>query len=369
MDFSSIPHFPGWLVQVVLAVLITTLGASVSRRWLKKLARKAESAQSVWINVLLEAGRKPLVALIWLSGVGWTLDIIWQSTDIAMLAKFDGIRDMLVIALFGWVLVRLVRQVEKHYLAGNLGDHSNDPTSIIAVGRLLRITAVIISGLMLMQTLGYSISGILAFGGVGGIAIGFAAQDLLANLFGGMMIYLDKPFGVGDWIRSPDKNIEGVVQYIGWRQTQILTFDKRPLYVPNATFANISVENPSRMENRRIKETIGLRYKDARLVRPVLEEVRIYLQEHNEIDQTKIIMVNFNQFGASSMDFFIYCFTRTTDWAEFHMIKERVLLDIMAIIHHHGADMAFPTRTLNIPEPLSLESYGRAEQVKDKTPV
>ncbi|MCW7551990.1 mechanosensitive ion channel family protein [Endozoicomonas gorgoniicola] len=369
MDFSSLPEFPAWLVQVVLIVFITAILASVSRRMLKKLAGKARSVHSVWPVILLEAGRKPLVALIWLTGAGWTVDVIWQSTGIAMLAKFDGIRDMLVIGLFGWVLVRLIREVEKQYLSGVLGGHDNDPTSVVAVGRLLRVTAVIISGLMLMQTLGYSISGILAFGGVGGIAIGFAARDMLANLFGGMMIYLDKPFGVGDWIRSPDKNIEGTVQYIGWRQTRILTFEKRPLYVPNATFMTISVENPSRMENRRIKEAIGLRYRDSRLLAPLLAEIRSYLQEHNEIDQSKIIMVNFNQFGASSLDCFIYCFTRTTDWAEFHMIKERVLLDIMAIIHHQGGDIAFPTRTLDLPEPLSSELNTRAEQAKDVNSV
>ena len=103
-----------------------------------------------------------------------------------------------------------------------------------------------------MQALGYSISGVLAFGGIGGIAVGFAAKDLLANFFGGLMIYLDRPFSVGDWIRSPDKNIEGTVEEIGWRLTRIRTFDKRPLYVPNSTFTQISVENPSRMLNRRI---------------------------------------------------------------------------------------------------------------------
>jgi len=80
-----------------------------------------------------------------------------------------------------------------------------------------------------MQTLGYSISGVLAFGGIGGIAVGFAARDLLANFFGGFMIYMDRPFDVGDWIRSPDQEIEGTVEKIGWRLTTIRTFDKRPL--------------------------------------------------------------------------------------------------------------------------------------------
>ena len=137
-----------------------------------------------------------------------------------------------------------------------------DQTTIDAIAKLLRISVIIIGFLIALQSIGYSISGVLAFGGVGGIAVGFAARDLLANFFGGLMIYMDRPFNVGDWIRSPDKEIEGTVEKIGWRSTTIRTFDKRPLHVPNSIFSNISVENPSRMSNRRIKETIGIRYDD-----------------------------------------------------------------------------------------------------------
>ena len=166
------------------------------------------------------------------------------------------------------------------------------------------------------------------------------------------MIYLDRPFKVGDWVRSPDKNIEGVVEYIGWRQTRIRTFDQRPLYVPNATFSSISVENPSRMRNRRINEVIGIRYRDAHCITQILDDVRDYLANNPEIAKDRTLMVNFTRFGPSSLDFFIYCFTKTTDWVMFEQIKENVLLRIMAIIHSHGADIAFPTTTLDIPEPL-----------------
>ena len=114
-----------------------------------------------------------------------------------------------------------------------------DETTVDAVAKLLRISVIITGVLVALQSLGYSISGVLAFGGVGGIAVGFAARDLLANFFGGLMIYMDRPFNVGEWIRSPDKEIEGTVEKIGWRLTTIRTFDKRPLYVPNSLFNNL----------------------------------------------------------------------------------------------------------------------------------
>jgi MscS family membrane protein len=199
-----------------------------------------------------------------------------------------------------------------------------------------------------MQSYGYSISGILAFGGISGIAVGFAAKDLLANFFGAMMIYLDRPFKVGDWIRSPDKNIEGVVEDIGWRQVRIRTFDKRPLYVPNATFTSISVENPSRMSNRRIYEYIGVRYGDAAKVTRIIEAVKAMLKEHSEIDHNQTLIVNFDRFGPSSLDFFIYTFTKTTDWIRFHEIKQDVLMKIVDIIESEGAEFAFPTTTVHL---------------------
>ena len=183
---------------------------------------------------------------------------------------------------------------------------------------------------------------------MGGIAVGLAARDLLANVFGGLTIYLDRPFSVGDWIRSPDQELEGTVQEIGWRRTLIRTFDMRPLYVPNAVFTTISVENPSRMLNRRIYETIGVRYDDMSHVRGVLRDTREYLNTSPQIDQSKTLMVNFNQFWASSLDFFVYCFTKTVVWAEYHVVKEEVLLKIADIIAQHGAEVAFPTRTLHV---------------------
>ncbi|NIP74156.1 MAG: mechanosensitive ion channel, partial [Gammaproteobacteria bacterium] len=120
------------------------------------------------------------------------------------------------------------------------------------------------------------------------------------------MVYLDRPFAVGDWIRSPDRDIEGTVEDIGWRLTRIRTFDKRPLYVPNATFSTIAVENPSRMHNRRIYETVGIRYDDADKMGPIVADVRAMLEAHPDIETGRLLMVNFNAFAPSSLDFFIY---------------------------------------------------------------
>ena len=197
-----------------------------------------------------------------------------------------------------------------------------------------------------MQELGLSISGLLAFGGVGGLVVGLAAKDLLSNFFGGLMIYFDRPFKVGEFIKSPDRNIEGIVERIGWRLTVVRTFSKNVLYIPNSAFSNIVVENATRMTNRRINEVIGLRYDDISKMPIIIEEVRIYLENHSSIDQTNQPVVFFKSFAASSCDFFVYAFTSTKDWREFLTIKEEILYKISDIISKNDAAIAFPTTTI-----------------------
>jgi len=237
-------------------------------------------------------------------------------------------------------------------------DDRLDEVTVEAFAKIIRLLVFILTILFFLNAFGVSLTGLLAFGGVGGIAIGFAAKDLLSNLFGGLMLYMDKPFTVGEWIRSPDKEIEGTVEEIGWRRTTIRTFDKRPLYVPNGIFANIAIENPSRMDNRRIKETMGIRYADANKMRVIIKDVKNMLRNHPDIDNNQTLIVNFNSFGASSLDFFIYTFTKTTNWIQFHEIKQDVLLTVNDIVESHGAEMAFPTRTLHI------EATSEVEEVK-----
>ena len=261
-------------------------------------------------------------------------------------------RDIGVLVCITWFVLGIIRGTEELYIQTA---EQMDKTTAHALGKLLRLVVLITSALVILQTLGYSISGVLAMGGVGGIAVGFAAKDLLANFFGGLIVYLDRPFAVGDWIRSPDREIEGTVETIGWRVTCIRNFQSQPMYVPNSVFTTIIVENPSRMENRRIYETIGLRYSDLTNMDKVVSEVEAMLKQHKDIDADKTMMVNFNKFGASSLDFFIYCFTDTTRWTEFHVVKQDVMLRIADIIGDNHAEIAFPTSTIHLADRIAIE--------------
>jgi MscS family membrane protein len=294
--------------------------------------------------------------LVWILGVNFAASIAAQKMNSPLQGLIDPINRLALIFLGSLFVVRFIKRAERNLLHPDYMTKPIDETTVRAVGKLLRGTVIITAVLISMQLFGYSISGLLAFGGIGGIAMGFAAKDLLANFFGGLMIYLDRPFSVGEWIRSPDQEIEGTVEDIGWRLTRIRTFDMRPLYIPNAVFANISVENPSRMSNRRINETLGIRYEDIHSMDSIVASVTTMLLEHPDIDANQMMIVNFNKFNASSVDFIVYTFTKTTDWIDFHRIKQDVLLKIASIVAAHNAEIAFPTSTIHLESPLALGS-------------
>ena len=358
-----------WVLQVFVIVFLTLLLNFIARRILGRLQQKAIASKAYWDDAIAKALRKPLAVLVLVIGLSFALDVIRHHSELVLFTAVGPLRMVGVILIFAWFLVRLIKEGEEAILAkGREEEETYDRTTMDAIAKLLRMSVTITATLVILQTLGVSISGVLAFGGIGGIAIGFAAKDLLANFFGGLMVYLDRPFAVGDWIRSPDREIEGTVEQIGWRQTRIRTFDMRPLYIPNATFANIAVENPSRMFNRRIYETIGIRYEDANKMGPIVHDVEQMLRSHPEIDTTRTLMVNFNAFAPSSMDFFVYTFTKTTSWTYYHKVKQEILLKILEIIESHGAEAAFPTSTIHVPQGLSLQQAGQAESAEEILP-
>jgi MscS family membrane protein len=344
-----------WIIELFLIVLAALSLGYILNKIIDQLELRTAKTQTVWDDALIEACRKPAVWLVWILGINSAVAVTAEKMSSPVLGTLiDPVNRLALIFLGALFLNNFIKRAEDNLISPEFISDPVDPTTVSAVAKLLRASVIITALLIAMQLMGYSVSGLLAFGGIGGIAVGFAAKDLLANFFGGLMIYLDRPFSVGDWIRSPDKEIEGTVEDVGWRLTRIRTFDKRPLYIPNSVFASISVENPSRMTNRRIYETVGIRYSDINSMDTIIDQVIEMLRGHEDIDNDQTMIVNFNQFSASSLDFFIYTFTKTTNWVEFHKIKQNVLLQVASIIEKDGAEIAFPTSTIHIEEMSDL---------------
>lgn len=349
-----------WVAEIFALVFITLLLNFLLRRVLKFLGKKVTDTNNIWDDAIFHAAEKPLPLVVWVLGFGFVFVSAAHRLNDDINALVGPTMLIGIVVSVTWFLTRLVSAVQANMLSrSRIEGEPIDATTADAIGKLLRIAITITAGLILLESLGVSVSALLAFGGVGGIAIGFAAKDLLANFFGGLMVYMDRPFAVGDWISSPDKQIEGTVEKIGWRTTCVRKFDKRPLYIPNQVFTTAVIENPSRMTNRRINETIGLRYDDEEQMAAIVTDVEHMLRNHPDIDTTQTLMVHFNEYGGSSIDFFIYTFTKTTVWTEYHQIKQAVLLKVGEIIAQHGAEIAFPTQTLHMATPATDDAAAK----------
>jgi MscS family membrane protein len=339
---------------VILGVLI--LNYSISRL-LNSFIRRAESAGNIWQDAVLESLDPPLRGAIWIVGLTLAVGFLTRGGGFTLLSQaFPPARDIAVIAVIVWFLLRAVARIETGLQAhARRRGQEIDPTAADAIGKLVRAAIIITAILVAMQTLGFSISGILAFGGIGGIAIGFAAQGLVANLFGGLTVYASRPFKVGEWIVMPGTEVMGEVQNIGWRATRVMGFDRRPFYVPNALFNTAVLINHSRMTARRIQETLNLRYRDIDRVEGVVADVNRMLSEHSGIEHDFFVF-RFDSCGEFALKLFLYAFTVTTSYDEYMKVKEDILLRIAAIVREHGAELAVPTSTVHMPDGLRFQA-------------
>ena len=331
-------------VQMSGALLVLAVIAHIALGIiLKQITKHSSNTKTQLDDHLISAISAPLKLLIW---YGWLyFSLVELTSEIPPLSQIVSYIVIAPVFILTWGILRLISNTETYMLEK---EGSVDKDSVRLFTRLIKILFVFAIILGVAQFYGYAVSSILTLGGVGGIVVGFAAKDMLANIFGGLMIQMDKPFSTGDWIRTTDKSIEGVVEKIGWRMTRIRTFNKNPVYVPNGIFATIPIETPSRMTNRQIYEVIGIRYDDIAQMESIIEKVQELLAKSKNIDHKEPCRVYFDVFNASSLDFVIWAFSSSTDATEFKTFKGRLLLDIAQIISDHGAEIAYPTQTLHI---------------------
>ena len=323
-------------------VTLTALLLAIASTWLirKALVSWKESDNQFLRNSIYQAVALPLLVTPWLL---LFIYFLHHFVDHQGSEWHDGLgiaEKILAVLLPAWMIVRITRQFPA--MAATMSKPWLDNSSASVLSRLVQILVIVVGGLILAQSLGYSISALLTFGGIGGIVVGFAAKDWLANFFGGLMLMLDRPFKEGDWVRSPDRNIEGHVEQIGWRLTRIRSFDRRPVFVPNSVFSNIVLENASRMRNRRLVETFGLRYEDIDRLPTILSSVTACLAEHPEIDNNETSYARFIRYGDSALECQVRCHVIPTSRTEFLRVKEELLLKIAGIVKHASADFAYP---------------------------
>jgi len=256
-----------------------------------------------------------------------------------------GTLKVLVAADVVWFLFRIV-DVIVEYLT-RLTDRTEsqlDDQLVPLLRKALKITIVLVGTVTTLQILGINVTGLVAGLGIGGLAVALGLQDTLANFFGSVFIFIDRPFAVGDWIKLGD--VEGTVTAVGFRSTRVRTFPATIVTIPNKTVADATIDNRSKMPKRRVYQTIGLTYETtADQMQQAVKAIREIIENDDGVDQ-EYIVVRFSDFADSSLNITVYYFTKPTAFADHMMVKERINLAIMRAIDDLGLSIAFPTQTV-----------------------
>jgi len=314
------------------------------RKVVYKLVKKTKTTVD---DDILDTIKKPIDFLFIIIGVNFAKSVLDLNNDISILLN-QVIRSGFIIVLF-WAILQILSNLANniHKITNKFGDKISHEVANFIV-KAVRLFVIIIGFIAVLQEWGYNVSGFLASLGLVGMAFALAAKDTAANLFGSLVIFTDKPFKVGDWIKTP--HVEGTIESIGIRSTKVRTFAQALVTVPNATLANSAILNWSRMGKRRIKMNVGLTYDTkGSVVEKIIEDIKIMLKNHNDIHQDTI-HIYFSAFGDSSLNIFCYYFTKTTDWGKFMKVRENTYLEIMKIVEQNDSSFAFPTQTLYIEQ-------------------
>lgn len=356
---SAIDGAQGFLNEVI-AIIIFVIVFNVCARWvLKKLGDQFQEKKKYWQESFVRALFLPLNYYAWFFAIIHSVDLISQQffsfnlfSDIHLWLNIGG------VLAFIWFLMRWKKKIVK-IMMRNIKNRemAMDPGKLDVINKIVTIGLFFIAFLMLLEVTHSNMNTLIAFGGVGGLALAFASQEIIANFFSGAMIYLTQPFLVGDLINVPEKNIEGHVEDIGWYMTLIRTIDKRPVYIPNSIFSKIVVVNPSRMTHRQFKETYCLRYEDMPKITSLISDIKLMLKTHPDIDQRQRILVYLNTFATYSLDILVSAYTKTTSTDSYFDLRQDILVKIYQIIEKHGAKAAVPITYVemsNMP-PVHLE--------------
>lgn len=338
MNLQAVSEFMASAGPAVFKILLFIGLSFIAHRVVKKISSKFEGRDDLLAQSIQLVKLPSLVvidSILFITLIKITLG------DLQLFIPFSSRSVLKIVTLFSiaWYLYHFISIFEKDLLRSK--KEKVDVTAVQTMTKILRLCVLAVLTLTILPAFGFELTGVLTLGAASSLVLGLASKDLLANFFGGLMIYIDKPFGIGDWIKCPEKNIEGTVIDIGWRLTCIRTFERRPLFVPNSFFTQATVENPSRMTNRRIKHFLYLPYKNADIIPDLVEQIRSHIRGSEHIDDKLPCFVHITKLTAVACECMIYCFTYQKDWEKFLDIQQQVMLDIVTILKKNKAAIGF----------------------------
>jgi MscS family membrane protein len=356
-EFFRYTVFDVSLLRVASAVVIVLIFIGFKRFFtkviLKLLYKLTKKSKTTIDDQLVSAVEKPLCFFIIVAGI-WlgmaVLKLPQSARDFADVVM----RSLFLFAIF-WMLFRATEALANFFqFAARKTETRLDDALVPIVKSGLKVLVVVIGVVTILQEWEFDVAGLLAGLGLGGLAFALAAKDTAANLFGSITIMIDRPFAIGDWIKTP--HVEGTVEDLGFRSTRVRTFAQALVTIPNSIMSNDPITNWSRMGKRRISFRLGVTYSTSDTkMRECIERMRLMLAEHPEV-HPDMVFVYFERFGDSALEIFLYFFTKTTVWHKFLEVQEDINLKIMEILKEMDISVAFPSTSVyiekNAPERL-----------------
>jgi len=314
-----------------------------ARTIVRGISRAAAGTETQFDDALVKAIATPLKIVPVIIGVYIALRIV-DIEGMAADTADKAVQSIITLAVF-WTLSRAVNAIEFVYT----GLRESLSSAVVDwMLKFLQLGLILLGFFAVAQIWDIPIAPLIASLGIFGIAVGLGAQDLFKNLIAGILVLTEKRFVPGEWIQV-DGVVEGTVEKINFRSTLVRRFDKSPVFVPNAMLSDNPVTNFSRMTHRRIKWVIGVEYRTTvDQLKYIRDEIEAWLWNDDRFAKppSAALFVRVDSFNASSIDFLIYTFTHTKNWAEWLAIKEELAVACMEIIERAGTSFAFPSRTL-----------------------
>ena len=343
-----------WRILLSFLILVLALFAKavVSRLAGIYVKRLVERTSFQFDDVLFEAAKSPASWAAALVVVYYALKPLQipESYEAFLAKAMSAIVALLVMFFF----IRLIDGLAEHLKPRVAKTETTlDDAVIPALKTASKIVVIVVSLIWILSNFGYPVASILAGLGIGGLAVALAAQGTLANWFGAVMIFADRPFAAGDVVTIGD--FTGSVEQVGLRSTRLRTMDGTLVTIPNSTVANAHINNISKMPCRKSNFTLGLTYDTpAEKVEEALSILKDILEQHPGI--RKDYVVRFEAFADFSLNIRVIYFTLTPDWAQWLAVAEEVNLSILRRFNASHLDFAFPTQTLYLKPPQPYPS-------------
>ncbi len=331
------------IIALIIFIFFLLLGNILSKYIIKVISKLTSHGPSNLNNKIAQSFQKPLRYFIVILGTYWALKYL--SLSAAQNIFIDKVFRSTIIILIAWGFYELVgihSAISDEFKA----KFKIDDILIPFFSKVIRFIIIALAIVLFASEWNYDINGFIAGLGLGGLAFAFAAKDALANIFGGIVIIMEKPFSIGDWVSTP--SVEGSVESISFRSTRFRTSSQALVTVPNSTLANEAITNWSRMGKRRVSFYLGLNYATpAEKIESAVDKITQLLTDNPGILGDNIL-VSFENFKESSLDILVQYFTKTTDMAENLKVREEINLKIMRLLQEEGISIAFPSHSIYI---------------------